>query len=224
MNFMEYVNDASMWLFTEGQKKRMRTVLTNPAIRGSILYSNGAVPVIETNLGCDTIKKVAAYYVTDKDLTLAWTPIPYTPSYSIFFRVANTVKWDTLQTEEAQVPIAQLKPATAYEFKVKADCRTSYFSDILKIQTKGVEVNLPNLTLFPNPARDELYVDFGIRNEETIDIEVTDINGQSRMTILQHQLTNKLTLNTHTLPNGMYFIVVTKNDQKFAKKFFKSTD
>jgi hypothetical protein len=224
MNFMEYVNDASMWLFTEGQKTRMRNILTNPAVRGSLTHSDGATPVLTTNIGCDTVKKVAAYYVTDKDLTLAWSPIPYVSSYSILFRAANDAKWDSLQTDAAQLPFDKLKPATDYQFKVKADCRVSNFSEILNIRTKGVEVNLPNLTLFPNPARDELNVDFGIKSEETIDVEVIDMNGLSKIKINAYQLTRKLTLDTSVLPNGMYFIVVTKNDQKFAKKFFKSTD
>ena len=222
MNFMEYVNDASMWLFTEGQNKRMRAVLTNPNIRGSIARSDGATPVESTS--CDTIKRVAAYYVTDKDLTLAWLPIPYTTSYSVLFKAANAAKWDTLQTEEAQLVIPQLKSATAYQFKVKADCRTSRFSEMMTVQTKGVEISLPNLTLYPNPAREELQVDFGIKNDERIDIEVNDVNGQPKIQIKQHQLTHKLTLDTRALPNGMYFIVITKNDQKFAKRFFKATD
>ena len=224
MNFMEYVNDAAMWLFTEGQKKRMRAILTNPSIRGSLVYSDGATPVISTKIGCDTVKKVAAYYVTDKDLTLAWSPIPYVTTYSVMFRAANAVKWDTLQTEEAQLPIEKLKAATDYQFKVKADCRISSFSQVITIRTKGVEMSLPNLTLFPNPARDELNVDFGIKSNETIDVEVIDLNGQSKISINKYALTHQLTLDTSPLPNGMYFIVVTKNDQKFAKKFFKSTD
>ncbi len=224
MNFMEYVNDASMWLFTEGQKTRMRTVLTNPLIRGSLARSDGATPVLSTKIGCDTVKKVAAYYVTDKNLTLAWTPIPYVSTYSVLFRPANAVKWDTLQTEEAQLPFDKLNAATDYQFRVKADCRVSDFSDAITVRTKGVEVNLPNLTLFPNPARDELHVDFGIKSIETIDIEVIDVNGQTKISISKYALTRQLTLNTSALPNGMYFIVVTKNDQRFAKKFFKSTD
>ena len=224
MNFMEYVNDASMWLFTEGQKKRMRTVLTNPAIRGNLARSDGAMPVTTPKNGCDTVKRVAAYYVMDKTLTLAWTPIPYVTSYFVMFRLVNSMQWDTLQSEEAQLSFKQLTPATEYQFKVKADCRVSAFSDILKVRTKGVEISLPNLTLFPNPARDELNVDFGIKSEETIDIEVMDTNGQTKMTVKDYQLTHKLTLDTRILPNGMYFIVVTKNDQKFAKTFFKSAD
>lgn len=224
MNFMEYVNDASMWLFTEGQKKRMRTILTDPAIRGNLAHSDGATPVTTPKNGCDTIKKVAAYYVTDKTLTLAWTAIPYITSYTVMFRTANTTKWDTLQSEEAQLSFKQLNATTAYQFKVKADCRESAFSDILSVRTKGVEISLPNLTLFPNPARDELNVDFGIKSEEVIDIDVMDVNGQTKISFKDYALTRRLTLDTRGLPNGMYFIVVTKNDQKFAKKFFKSAD
>ncbi len=222
MNFMEYVNDACMWLFTEGQKKRMRTVLTDNNLRGNINRSDSAIPVLEN--GCEAIKKVAAYYVTDTALTLAWTALPYVTSYSVLLRPKNAQKWDTLQTEEAQIPIGKLKAVTLYEFKVKADCRISNFSDVLSVQTKGVEISLPNLLLFPNPARDELNVDFGIKNAETIDVEVIDVNGLPKIQIKAHKLTHKLTIDTRRLSNGMYFIVVTKNDQKFAKRFFKSTD
>jgi hypothetical protein len=207
MNFMEYVNDASMWLFTEGQKTRMRAVLNNNYLRANLAHSDGATPVIST--GCEAIKKIAAYVVTDKSLTIAWTAMSYVMSYSVIYREATATKWDTLQTEEAQLTFNQLKPETDYQFRVKADCRVSNFSD---------------LTLFPNPATDELNVDFGIKNAETIDVEVIDMNGVSRIHINNQSLAHALKLDMHGLANGMYFIVVTKNEQKFAKRFFKVTD
>lgn len=53
MNYMDYVNDACMYMFTNGQKTRMVSALTND--RASLLTSQGCVPPGGGVATCDTI-------------------------------------------------------------------------------------------------------------------------------------------------------------------------
>ena len=49
MNFMDYVNDAAMCLFTEGQADRMETALSTFPDRMQLMTSNGCVPPVLYN-------------------------------------------------------------------------------------------------------------------------------------------------------------------------------
>lgn len=57
MNYMDYVNDACMYMFTNGQKTRVQAALTGP--RASLISSNGCQPVSSGTL-CDTVWNVPA--------------------------------------------------------------------------------------------------------------------------------------------------------------------
>lgn len=49
MNFMDYVDDAAMCMFTEGQADRMETALETMADRSPLMTSNGCVPPVLYN-------------------------------------------------------------------------------------------------------------------------------------------------------------------------------
>lgn len=49
MNFMDYVDDAAMCLFTEGQADRMETALSTFSDRMQLMSSNGCVPLVLYN-------------------------------------------------------------------------------------------------------------------------------------------------------------------------------
>ena len=55
MNYMDYTNDACMYMFTNGQSVRMNAALSGP--RSGLLTSNGCLPPSTTggNEGCDTL-------------------------------------------------------------------------------------------------------------------------------------------------------------------------
>lgn len=58
MNYMDYVNDACMYMFTNGQKVNMIAALTQQ--RAALLTSNGCLSVIPNPNTCDSITNVAA--------------------------------------------------------------------------------------------------------------------------------------------------------------------
>ena len=58
MNYMDYVDDACMYMFTNGQKVNMLAALTQQ--RATLLQSNGCAGVIPNPNTCDSITNVAA--------------------------------------------------------------------------------------------------------------------------------------------------------------------
>jgi hypothetical protein len=58
MNYMDYVNDACMYMFTNGQKVNMLAALTQQ--RATLLQSNGCAGVIPNPNTCDSITNLAA--------------------------------------------------------------------------------------------------------------------------------------------------------------------
>ncbi len=77
-------------------------------------------------------------------------------------------------------------------------------------------LNKDKLTIYPNPATNELYVKF---EEQKFNIIITDVAGR----ILKSQIYNNNTaLNISTLSKGTYFLtVVGKNSIKASNFFFK---
>jgi hypothetical protein len=55
MNYMDYVNDACMYMFTTGQGNRMRATLEN--FRSGILTSSGCLPALAPS-DCDTLNNI----------------------------------------------------------------------------------------------------------------------------------------------------------------------
>lgn len=90
---------------------------------------------------------------------------------------------------------------------------TSVESDKLyftKASTVGIsEAQKPELKVGPNPFQDQLYIDVPEPNTELV---IRDMLGK---TLATEYATNngKLTLNTSTLPKGVYFLSLKKGDQ-----------
>jgi hypothetical protein len=60
MNFMNYVDDDQMWLFTNGQKIRMRALFEKGGVREKIVHSNGWSP-FEKSLILDENESLTVY-------------------------------------------------------------------------------------------------------------------------------------------------------------------
>ncbi len=84
------------------------------------------------------------------------------------------------------------------------------------IQLSVREETLPDIQLFPNPAREVLHIT-GVKNP---DAEITVLNSIGQVLI---QTTYTQQLNVSTLPNGLYLLRVSQNGSPAGTaKFWKS--
>ena len=74
-------------------------------------------------------------------------------------------------------------------------------------------------TIGPNPVNDYLTVYFLNPTNNALEVKITDISGKTL--ISEHTWQEKLTLNTSSLNNGVYLVVVSDGKDSMVKKFIK---
>ena len=131
MNFMDYVNDDNMQMFTGQQKARMQATLNGARL--SLQTSDGCVPMQTTNC------KVAGLTVSDLKTTaatLVWIEISTVKTYSVQYKMTTTTDWTTTTTSGKTLVFNNLKAGVTYLARVKADCTATDWSEELTFTTK----------------------------------------------------------------------------------------
>ena len=138
MNFMDYVNDASMVMFSNGQKTRMQATLSGA--RASILTSDGCVPPVQ--IGCK-IKNILVSELKTTAATLSWDGISGTKTYTIDIKKTGVTNWLSTTSNDSNYTFSNLIPNEFYEVRIKSDCSTAVFSEAVTFTTrlaaKGVD-------------------------------------------------------------------------------------
>lgn len=121
MNYMDYVDDACMYMFTAGQKSRMLAALNTT--RASLLTSQGCVPPVP--VACGTPGTLSASSITTTSATLNWAAVTGALSYNVQYRVNGTTTWTTVTSTTTSRSITGLTASTAYQYQVQALCSTA---------------------------------------------------------------------------------------------------
>ena len=131
MNFMDYVNDASMVMFSNGQKTRMQATLNG--MRASILTSDGCVPPVQ--IGCK-VKNILVSELKTTAATLSWDVVSGTKTYAINIRKTGVTDWLSITTNDPNYTFSNLTPNEFYEIRIKSDCSTAVFSEVVNFTTR----------------------------------------------------------------------------------------
>ena len=121
MNYMDYTNDACMYMFTTGQKTRMLASLNTT--RASLLTSQGCVPPVAGS--CGVPASLSASAVTTSTATLNWGAVSGATSYNVQHKATSSATWIAGTSTVTSRAISGLTAGTSYEFQVKANCATS---------------------------------------------------------------------------------------------------
>ena len=121
MNYMDYTDDACMYMFSTGQKTRMSASLNTT--RATLLTSQGCVPPVAGS--CGVPASLSASAVTTTTATLNWGAVSGASNYNVQYKATSSATWIAGTSSGTSLAISGLSASTAYEFQVKANCSTS---------------------------------------------------------------------------------------------------
>ncbi len=118
MNYMDYTDDACMYMFTVGQSARMSASINTS--RTGLLTSLGCQA--PTGGTCGTAASLTATSITQTTATLSWSAVSGASSYSVQYRAVGTTTWSAGTSATTSLAVSGLTASTAYEFQVTATC------------------------------------------------------------------------------------------------------
>jgi hypothetical protein len=155
--------------------------------------------------------------------TISWTLVDNATAYDFGWRVAGSGStWITVTRPPSvnTFTIINLSPGTVYEIRVRARCQStvtdysfSTFTTTIN-RTGDITTDGPaNLSLYPNPASDQLNISLEALGEQNAVLRLTDLAGKEVLTQSYDLVEGKNTLNLNVegLARSVYFLSIDYN-------------
>jgi hypothetical protein len=123
MNYMDYVDDNAMFMFSTGQSSRMNALFATGGARASLLTSQGGVA--PSGGTCPTPASLAASSITNTSATVSWAAASGAVSYNLQYRVSGGSTWTTVNQTATSKSLTGLTLGTTYQYQVQAVCSGS---------------------------------------------------------------------------------------------------
>lgn len=125
---------------------------------------------------------------------------------------------NTIDFEEQTENVSYARNTNGIGDFVKQGATFGYNNDDTETIASVEETESLDLNIFPNPVSDILYID--INSEAATNISIYNLMGQ-QSNVATSVNSNQTTLDTSSLPGGIYLLIIETNTQKYCYRFVK---
>ena len=121
MNYMDYVNDACMNMFSVGQSTRMNALFATGGPRASLLSSLGGIsPGIGT--ACALPSGLTTSSITTNSAIINWTPVSGATGYNVQYKTAANAAFTTVSSATNTLNLSALSANSTYNYQIQTVC------------------------------------------------------------------------------------------------------
>ena len=220
MNYMEYVNDDAMFMFTKGQKSKMLATLT--LARSSLILPT----IVQAPLrSACLVQKIAVKAVQPTTATITWDAVTGVKYYTLEYKKENANTWSSITANTPNFILSNLNAETTYECRVKTDCDNANFSKVglftTKSRTTTSSFDAQTVRSYPNPIVDALTLNMDGDSFAGAKVTLLDGSGQVKFENTYTAATPLVKLDMTDMASGMYLIIIQKGNNRVVKKVMK---